>query len=144
VNDVTPTVFLCHASEDNALARRIAEDLQDAAIETFFDEWSISTGDSIRQRIDSGLEGCSHFMVLLTEASIAKPWVNAEIDAGFVRKVQGQSKFLPVRYGLPIDRLPPLLQALHAPELKNYQQGIRMLIDDIFGVTRKPPLGERP
>ncbi|HXU34435.1 MAG TPA: toll/interleukin-1 receptor domain-containing protein [Thermoanaerobaculia bacterium] len=140
----TPTVFLCHASEDMDLARRIAEALQSAGIETFFDKWSISTGESIRQRIDEGLSGCTHFVVLLTKCSIDKPWVNAEIDAGFVRRVQGQCKFLPVRSNLDVDRLPPLLQPLYAPELKSCDQDIRALVDDIYGISRKPPLGMRP
>ncbi len=68
-----PRAFLCHASEDKRLARRLATDLQAAGIDTFFDEWSIAPGQSIRQRIEEGLEGCTHFVVLLTESSISKP-----------------------------------------------------------------------
>lgn len=138
--------FLCHASEDDGLAERLARALQGARIDTFCDDWSIRTGESLRARIDHGLEGCTHFVVLLTPASIGKPWVNAEIDAAFVLKVNGQCKFLPVRYNLPVDRLPPLLAAMYAPEITDatYEVDVRRLIGDIYGVTRKPALGRAP
>jgi hypothetical protein len=73
-----PSAFLCHASEDDELAERLATALQEAGIETFFDGWSIAAGDSIRDRIDQGLAGCTHFIVLLTPASVNKPWVEAD------------------------------------------------------------------
>jgi len=139
-----PEAFLCHASEDGTLARQIAEALQRADVRTFFAEWSISAGQSIRQRIDAGLKGCTHFIVLLTEASIIKPWVNAEIDAGFILKVEGQAKFIPLRYNLPVARLSPLLRGLHAPELRDLPQDIRSLVGEIYGVSKEPALGERP
>lgn len=101
--------FMCHASEDKDLARRIATDFHSAGIETFFDEWDITAGQSVRARIDEGLTVSTHVVVLLTDKSLAKPWVNAEIDAAFVRKVAGQGTLIPLRYQLPIHRLPPLL-----------------------------------
>jgi TIR domain len=140
----SPVVFLCHASDDDELARQIATDLVAAGIRTFYSEWSIRSGQSLRQRIDEGLGDCTHFVVLLTPISIDRPWVKAEIDAAFVLKVQGQAAFIPLRHRLPMDRIPPLLAALHCPELKDYPQDIRLLISDIYEVPREPPLGERP
>ena len=55
-----PCVFMCHASEDKELARRIATDFHAAGIETFFDEWDITAGQSVRARIDDGLAGSTH------------------------------------------------------------------------------------
>lgn len=140
----TPNVFLCHASEDNALARQIARAFHAAGIETFFDEWEIRAGESIRQRIDNGLKECTHFVVLLTPQSIAKEWVKVEIDAGFIRKINGQSAFVPLRHGLTTAELTPLLATLLSPSLDDYDAGIKRLIDDIHGVSLKPPLGPVP
>jgi hypothetical protein len=122
---------MCHASEDKELARRIATDFHAAGIETFFDEWDITAGQSVRARIDDGLSGSTHVIVLLTETSLAKPWVNAEIDAAFVRKVLGRGTLIPLRYRLPVDRLPPLLAALRSPEIANYDVDIRALVEDV-------------
>jgi hypothetical protein len=139
-----PVAFLCHASEDKPLAERIARSLYDAGIQTFYDEWEIRGGDSFRQKIDEGLAGCSHFIALLTPQSIKKPWVNAEIDAGFIQKVKGSTQFIPIRWGLSVADLPPLLQALHAPAIENYEHDIEQLIGDIHGVSRRPALASPP
>ena len=68
-----PKVFLSFAFEDMALAGKIAHTLQAGGVDTWWAEWCISAGDSIRQRIDDGLQGCTHFVVLLTPNSIEKP-----------------------------------------------------------------------
>jgi len=142
--DRTPVVFLCHASEDKLLARRIAEGLVEAGIDIFFDEWEIRSGDSLRQKIDHGLEGCTHFVALLTPNSQHKSWVNAEMDAGFVRKVDGVSRFIPLRYELEVSMLPPLLRGMHSPSLDNYEDDFRQLVADIYEVSRKPIVGTPP
>ena len=137
-------VFLSYASENRALARRIAEDFQRRGIETFFGEWEIGPGDSIRAKIDAGLGHCTHFVVLLTSESIDKPWVNTEIDAAFVMKVESRCKLIPLRFNLALDRLSPLLRSLYVFALENYDQDIRELVDWIHDVSKKPPLGQPP
>ena len=136
-------VFLSYTSDDTELARRIAETLMAAGINTWWDKWCIYSGDSLRQKIDEGLADCTHFLVLLTPRSIDKPWVNAEMDAALVQKLNNQCKFLPVRDDLPVSALPPLLKGLHSPTVTTDEE-IRQLINDIYGVSRKPPLGPPP
>ena len=138
-----PRVFLSYTSADNELAKKTAEALQAAGIETWWDQWCIYPGDSLRRKIDEGIGGCTHFLVLLTPRSIDKPWVNQEMDAGLVRSLKDQCKFLPVRSDLPTDRLPPLLSGLHSPSITT-DQDIAQLISDIYGVSRKPPRGAPP
>jgi len=141
---VLPCVFLSHASEDRILASRIAEDFQAKGIDTFFDEWEIRGGDSLRQKIDAGLGGCTHFVVLITPRSIIKNWVTTEIDAGFVKKVAGGCRFIALRHEYQVEQLPPLLASLNCPSLDNYDHDIKVIIDDIHGITRKPELGKSP
>lgn len=137
--------FLCHASEDKTLARMIAHSLQAAGIETFFDEWEMRAGDSLRMKLDAGLTDCTHFIALLTPRSIQKPWVQAEMDAAFVRKVKGSCRFIPLRSGLSHEDLPPLLGALISSEIgDNYQADIDRVISEIHEVSRRPPLGQPP
>lgn len=139
----TPQVFLSYTSDNSDLARQVAEALEENGIETWWDKWCIYPGDSLRQKIDEGISGCTHFLVLLTPQSIDKNWVNQEMDAGLVRKLNDQCRFLPVRYGLPASSLPPLLSAMHSPEIvKN--EDIIQLINDIYGVTRRPKRGAPP
>lgn len=138
-----PKVFLSYTSDDKMIAKRIAESLQANGIDTWWDQWCIRAGNSLRQKIDEGLEDCTHFLVLLTPQSINKPWVNQEMDAGLIRKLNNECKFLPVRYELLATDLPPLLSGMHAPEITT-DEDITQLINDIHEVTRKPPLGPPP
>jgi hypothetical protein len=138
-----PKVFLSYTSDNLDLARRVAEALEANGIDTWWDRWCISPGDSLRQKIDEGISGCTHFLVLLTPQSIVKPWVNQEMDAGLVRKLNDQCKFLPVRYQLAASALPTLLSGMHSPEIAA-DEDIQQLINDIYGITRKPPRGVPP
>lgn len=141
----SPTAFLSYASEDRDLAEHVATALQGAGIETWWDRWEIGAGDSIVQKVNEGLGGCSHFIVLLTPISIEKPWVQTEMDAGFVRKVSGRAKFIALRSDLPAERLPALLRPLHSPELtSDTENGLVQLVSDIFEFTKKPILGKKP
>lgn len=143
LDQTMPRVFLSYAFEDQPLAKQIAQRLMANGIDTWWAEWCIATGDSLRQKIDDGIGSCTHFLVLLTPVSITKAWVNQEIDAGFVRKLGAQCRFLPVRHGLAASSLPPLLSGMHAPEMKG-DDDIDQLVRDIFGVSRKPALGPVP
>lgn len=140
-----PKVFLCWGSEDKALAESIANTLQGKGIDTWWSEWCINSGESLRQKIDEGLSDCTHFIVLLTQTSIHKPWVNREMDAGFALNLSSKKvKFIGLRHGLRVDELPPLLQGMLSPEVSGPTHDLTGLVNEIHGVTKKPPLGSPP
>ena len=49
-------VFISHRKVDVSDAKRLAEAVSAAGHVVWFDEWEIGIGDSVVQRIDSGLE----------------------------------------------------------------------------------------
>ena len=144
--NASPRAFLSYTSADRALAGKIAADLQENGIETWWDGWEIGAGDSIVAKINEGLSGCTHFIVLLTPDSIDKPWVQTEMDAGFVRRVSGEAKFIALRCGLAAEALPLLLRPLRSPAINDghYGDDLRQLVHDVHGATRKPALGKAP
>jgi hypothetical protein len=144
VSGKAPTAFLSYAFEDSDLARGVANSLMAQGIDTWWAEWCITSGDSIRQKIDDGLGDCSHFIVLLTPRSISKPWVNLEIDAGLLAKLGRGTRFIPLRCDLPVGQLSPLLQTLYSPEVDALTLDVSQVINDIHGLTRKPSLGAPP
>jgi hypothetical protein len=141
-----PLVYLAHASEDHeTMAKPLAEALVANGIDVWFDEWEIRAGDSLRRKMEEGLANCTHFLVLLTPNSLHKPWVEIEIDAGFVRAVGGESRFLGVRVGVGVNDLSPFLRALRCPSVHLDQASeIKELIADIYGASRKPERGVAP
>ncbi len=139
-----PRVFLSFSYADKSLAEQIAKLLSSNGVQTWFADWEIGPGDSLRQRIDEGLSNCTHFVVLLTPNSINRPWVNTEIDAGLVRKIEDGRKFIPLRKDLSVDKLTPILRTLFSPELMDLEADIKQLVSDIFGVARRPPIGSPP
>lgn len=139
-----PEVFLSFGWEDRNLAGRIADALQRHGISTWWSEWEIKAGDSLRRKIDQGIDDCTHFIVLLTPSSIDRPWVQEEMDAGFVQKISRGATFIALRHGLEASRLPPLLAGSLSPEIDQELTQIQQLINDIHGISRKPALGPAP
>ena len=143
---VSPVAFFSYTHEDRDLAKRIATQMARLGINTWWDEWEIRAGDSIVQKISDGLGNCTHFTVLLTPRSIDKPWVKAEMDAAFIRKLTDRVKFIPLRCDLPAGQLPPLLRGIHSPEITDASltETVAQLANDIFEVTKRPAIGSAP
>jgi hypothetical protein len=139
-----PRAFLSFAYEDRALAEAIANLLMENGVNTWWAEWEIRAGDSLRQKIDAGLRDFTHFIALLTPRSIHKPWVQLELDAGLVRKLNEGTQLIALRSELSPQDLPPLLQGLNSPQIDPANLDIKQLVNDIHGVSRKPALGNAP
>lgn len=138
-----PKVFLSFGWEDKELAEVIAKELMRNGIDVWWAKWEISSGDSLRQKIDDGLDECTHFIVLLSPKAIEKPWVKQEMDAGLVRMLSEKCKFIPLRYSLSHEELPPLLSGHFSPEVDD-NNNISQLVNDIHGISSKPKLGKPP
>ena len=146
VHKNVPHVYLAHASEDHdTLAKPLANAMLANGIEVWFDEWEIRTGHSLRRKMEEGLGNCTHFVVLLTPSSLNKPWVETEIDAGFIRAVAKESRFMGIRVGVGVKELSPFLRTLRCPEINLAETTeVDALIADIHGVSQKPERGAAP
>lgn len=92
-----PRLFLSHASEDKkSFVRPLAHSLRARGLEVWYDEFSLSIGDSLRRSIDRGLADCDAGIVVLSPAFFAKHWPQAELDALYSAELAGRSKLLPI------------------------------------------------
>ena len=90
-------VFICHAGEDkDDVARPLASALSEHGLEVWYDEFSLSLGDSLRRSIDRGIAGCRYGVVILSPNFFAKKWPNWELDGLVTREVRGGKTILPV------------------------------------------------
>jgi len=139
-----PKAFLSFTWDDKPLAEKIATVLMQNGIDTFWAPWCIGPGDSFRKKINEGLDGCTHFIVLLTPNSIDKPWVNQEMDAGLFMKLNEGRKFIALRHNLSVNKLPKLLVGSLAPEVNAENLDVTELVNGIWGISSKPRLGTPP
>ena len=70
--------FISYSSQDDDFARRLHADLQQNGVRCWFAPEDLKIGDKFRTRIDESIRICDKLMVILTEHSIASPWVEEE------------------------------------------------------------------
>jgi hypothetical protein len=84
-----PIVFICHASEDKDVARRVADGLQAAGIDTWFDEHDLHAGDEWDSKIRTMIRDRVDYVVVLQSESLRRKdvgYVNREIDLAIDRQ----------------------------------------------------------
>jgi hypothetical protein len=142
-----PKVFVSHASEDKQrfvvdFARRLREN----GVDAWLDQWEMQPGDSLVDRIfEQGLKQAQAVVIVLSAASVQKPWVREELNLSVVKKITKGIKLIPV----VIDQcdIPESLQSTiwqRIDDLGSYEAEFQRILDVIFDRSGKPALGERP
>lgn len=96
-------VFISHASEDKEsfvedLAMRLNSPPHSLAV--WYDDFSLTLGDSLRRSIDRGLANSRFGIVVLSKNFFAKEWPQKELD-GLVAREDGKEKIiLPIWHGV--------------------------------------------
>lgn len=140
-----PKVYLAQPTEDKPMVRPVASHLMSKGIEVWLDEWDIGAGDSLRQQMEAGLEGMTHFVVMLTPAALKKAWVAMEIDAAIIRKLGGESHFIPLLVGVEPKDLPIFLRTMLGIRFDpNSDRDLNSLVGQLWGVSNRPALGPVP
>ena len=81
--------FISYAHEDkDEIARPLALALRRRGLKVWFDEFSLSAGQSIRSSIDAGLATCKVGIVILSPNFFAKRWPVAELN-GLISRQRG-------------------------------------------------------
>ena len=143
VNRRPPKAFISHATLDHPFVEKFAADLRANGVDAWFSKWEIKPGDSIRAKIEEGLEGCEDFIIVLSKNSINRPWVQTELDSATIRKLNGKvRKIIPVKVE-DCGELPPTLGSLCWEDFSNqpYNLAFKRVFNSIFGVDVRPPLG---
>lgn len=131
-------VFICHASEDkDSFVRPLAQALQTAHVEVWFDEFSLKLGDSIRRSIDKGLSQSRFGIVVLSPAFFEKNWPQYELDGLVEREMKGNDKIiLPLWHGVTHDHVMHYSPALAGRKAVSSERGIQKVVDEILEVIR--------
>jgi hypothetical protein len=106
-------VFISYATEDkDDFVRPLVTALTAQDLVVWYDEFSLSVGDSLRRGIDRGLANSRFGTVVLSGSFFAKNWPQYELDGLVAKEMQGRKVILPIWHNLTKDEL-----LRHSPSL---------------------------
>jgi hypothetical protein len=130
----TTRVFLSYSQEDKETARYIADELRRSGVSTWFDEWELQLGDSLRQNIERSVSSSDYVLVLLSPASVRSDWVKNEITVALSRELKDRAiRLLPVL--IEDCEIPLLLKSkLYLDLRQDRELGIQRLVAQLAAV----------
>jgi len=126
-----PSLFLCHASEDKPFVDRLALELDKRALFAWYDKREIFVGDSIVEKVNSGLEASDFLIAVLSPRSVTKPWVVREMSSSLMRQLGDKGiRILPLV--VETCDIPPLFADLKYADFRtSFDVGLRELVSAI-------------
>ena len=133
-------IFISHASEDKEIfVRPLAKRLQEQGLRVWFDELTLTVGDSLRRSIDKGLAGSRYGIVVISPDFLKKEWPQKELDGLVAREVEGIKVILPVWHNIGATEIrnysPTLADRLAASSSK----GLDHVTDQLLQAIRQSP-----
>ncbi len=147
---VAPRVFVSHASEDKErFVLPFAERLLARGLNAWVDRWEMLPGDSLVKKIfEEGLDQADAVVVVLSDNSLTKRWVEEELDAAVVKRINTGSRLIPIVLdGIPVNRLPSAIRHLlheQVPDIHQIDVVVDRVVRSVLGTTDKPPVGTAP
>lgn len=92
-------IFLAHSSRDKEFVEKLAHDLRNYRLSVWYDSWTLTVGDSLRERIEAGIARSSYLLLVLSPQSVRSRWVRFEMNTAFHRELEARRVFvLPVMH----------------------------------------------
>lgn len=114
-------VFFSHASEDKDVVEqvfaRVVAALPD--IEPWLYRYQIVGGDDLVEKLAEGIDEAEKFFVFISERSVEKPWVKAELRKALMAEIEGVKPefIIPVKLG-QVSRFPPFIESKYYIDLE--------------------------
>jgi TIR domain len=126
-------VFICHASEDKKdFVRPLAELLKLQHIDVWYDEFSLSIGDSLTQKIDEGLSKSRFGIVVLSPNFFKKPWAKRELNGLTLREmVEKRNLILPIWHRVTVEDVAKFSPPLADKKAGTSSEGINSLVREL-------------
>jgi TIR domain len=99
VGDETFDVFISYGHQDQAWVHTLAENLHRAGLAVFLDAWEIIPGDVVVHQLERGLMASRNGVLVVSPASVARPWVQQEYAVMVGRAVESTQRLIPVLLG---------------------------------------------
>jgi hypothetical protein len=90
--------FISYSSQDEKFARRLHADLQDKGVRCWFAPEDLKWGAKILDTLDEAIRLRDKVLLILSEPSIASPWVEDEVTNAFAEeRERKQTVLFPIR-----------------------------------------------
>ncbi len=130
-------VFISHASEDKVkFVRELATELKSRGLLVWYDEFTLTIGDSLRKSIDKGLAQSRYGVVVLSPHFFNKDWPQDELNGLFVRERNGEKVILPIWLDVDQDFVAKYSPIIADRVAAKSSDGIEKVISDLLAVIR--------
>ncbi len=131
--------FVCHASEDkDEVARPIAEALKRRGLKIWYDEYSLTLGDSLRRSINEGLHECDFAVVVLSPKFFSKEWPQHELDGLYSREIDEKRKLiLPIWHQISSKEITEYSPLLAGKLGISTDRGFEVICDEILNASKE-------
>ncbi len=130
-------VFISHAWEDKEdIARPLAETLRRRGLRVWYDEYTLTLGDSLRRSIDRGLAQSKYGIVILSPNFFAKEWPQRELDGLVAKEVSSGKTILPVWHNVTWEDVRPFSPILADKLAVSTAKGLDVVVEEILRVLR--------
>jgi TIR domain len=131
-------VFISHASEDkDDFVRPLADSLRRSGLHVWFDEFTLTVGDSLRQTIDHGLASSRFGIVVISPSFLQKDWPKRELDGLVAREVNGVKVILPVWHNINANQIRTYSPILAGRLAASSSKGIDHVTSELLRAIRK-------
>lgn len=114
------------------MARPLADKLIEHGLEVWYDEYTLTLGDSLRRSIDRGLAGSRYGLVILSPNFFEKEWPQKELDGLVAREDGSEKRILPVWHNVNrkdvVSFSPPLADKLAVSTSKGLDHVVREIL----------------
>jgi hypothetical protein len=131
-------VFISHAWEDKEdIARPLAEALRRAGLRVWYDEFTLTLGDSLRRSIDRGLAQSRYGVVILSPHFFAKEWPQRELDGLVAKEVSSGKTILPVWHNVTWEDVSRFSPTLADRLAVSTAKGLDAVVEEILRALRE-------
>lgn len=132
-------VFICHASEDKQdFVKPLADALVKQNLKVWYDEFELTLGDSLREKIDYGLANSRYGVVVLSKNFFRKKWPKEELDGLAARQTsEGKKVMLPMWYKVSYEDVKQFSPVLAGKLAAKSDEGIQTVVAKLLAVVKR-------
>jgi hypothetical protein len=130
-------LFISHASEDkDVLVRDLAHALAESGVVVWYDEFTLSPGDSLRRSIDYGLVRSRFGLVVLSKSFFQKEWTHWELNGLVNRQMSDKTNvIIPLLFDLKVQELRNFSPSLADLVFLDGERDISTLVEEILAIV---------